>query len=638
MAPEPELLAQRLADLPNKPGIYLMKDGEGTIIYVGKAAVLRNRVRSYFQSPDGLAPRTRSLVSHIADLEYIVTKSELEALLLESNYIKQYRPRYNVRLRDDKQYAYIRISLQEDFPRVQRVRQIAKDGARYFGPYANSKSVGETLSLIKRLFPYRSCDLALVAGSIDPAFRPCLELHINRCLGPCNATCSPEEYRATIAQVCLFLEGKQEQVVRQLEQQMVSAAEAMEFERAARLRDQIGAVERVVERQRAVSIAQEDQDALGLARDASGACVEIMRARQGKIVGTDHYLIDAAPESGDGEVLAAFLLQYYDKAAELPPEVLLPDEPDDQETIEQWLHSLERGRPHLVVPKRGSKRDFVAMAAENAQQALGEERAQWLASKQRTVEAAGALGAALALPRFPHRIECYDNSNIQGSNPVAAMVVFVDGQPAKAEYRKFKIKTVVGADDFRSMSEVLQRRFSRVLRSERQEGADDGRQASADGERAEDAAEGGWAAIPDLVIVDGGKGQLSAAAGTLSELGLLGRIPLVALAKQEEEIFVLGREAPVILPRTSPSLYLVQRIRDETHRFAITFHRQQRQRSGLASSLDTITGIGPKRRQALIRRFGSPRGVMEASVEELTAVPGITPALAQRLKLSLGYA
>jgi excinuclease ABC subunit C len=628
MTPQPEVLTQRLADLPNKPGIYLMKNAEGEIIYVGKAAVLRNRVRSYFQSPEGLAPRTRSMVSHVADLEYIVTKSELEALLLESNYIKQYRPRYNVRLRDDKQYAYIRITLQEDFPRVQRVRQIAQDGARYFGPYASSKSISETLALVKRLFPYRSCDLALVAGAIDPNFRPCLELHINRCVGPCNATVNQEEYRATIAQVCLFLEGKQEQVVRQLEQEMAAAAEDMQFERAARVRDQIAAVERVIERQRAVSIAQEDQDALGLARDGSGACIEIMQARQGKIIGTDHFLVDAAPDASDGEVLAAFLLQYYEKAADLPPEILLPAEPDDRPTIEQWLRSLERGKPHLLVPKRGGKRDFVAMAGENAEQALGEERAQWLASKQRTVEAAGALGAALALPRFPHRIECYDNSNIQGSNPVAAMVVFVDGQPAKAEYRKFKIKTVEGADDFKSMGEVLRRRFSRAVRSEQADGGD------GDPERTDT----GWAALPDLVIVDGGKGQLSAAVATFTELGLLERVPLVALAKQQEELFLPGNEDPVVLPRTSPSLHLVQRIRDETHRFAITFHRQQRQRSGLSSSLDTISGIGPKRRQALIRRFGSPRGVMEASVEDLTSVPGITPALAQRLKLSLGYA
>jgi excinuclease ABC subunit C len=635
VTPDPDLLAQRLADLPNKPGIYLMKNAAGEIIYVGKAAVLRNRVRSYFQSPDGLAPRTRSMVSHVADLEYIITKSELEALLLESNYIKQYRPRYNVRLRDDKQYAYIRVTVQEDFPRVQRVRQIAQDGARYFGPYASSKSISETLALIKRLFPYRSCDLALVAGQIDPSFRPCLELHINRCVGPCNATCSQEEYRATIAQVCLFLEGKQEQVLRQLEQQMEAAAEAMEYERAARIRDQIKAVERVIERQRAVSIAQEDQDALGLARDGSGACIEIMQARQGKVIGSDHFLVDAAPDSADGEVLAAFLLQYYDKAADLPPEILLPAEPDDRPTIEQWLRSLQRGTPHLIVPKRGGKRDFVAMAGENAQQALGEERAQWLASKQRTVEAAGALGAALELPRFPHRIECYDNSNIQGSNPVGAMVVFVDGQPAKAEYRKFKIKTVEGADDFRSMSEVLRRRFSRAVRREHSGTGADQAEVS---ESAGASTDTGWAALPDLVIVDGGKGQLSAAVATFAELGLLERIPLVALAKQQEELFLPGRDEPVILPRTSPALHLVQRIRDETHRFAITFHRQQRQHSGLSSSLDTVTGIGPKRRQALIRRFGSPRGVMEASVEDLTAVPGITPALAQRLKLSLGYA
>lgn len=624
MTPDPELLARRLADLPTKPGIYLMRDADGAIIYVGKAAVLRNRVRSYFQAPEGLAPRTRAMVAHVADFDYLVARNELEAFMLESNYIKQHRPRYNVRLRDDKQYPYIRVTVQEDFPRVERVRQIAKDGARYFGPYANSKSVNETLALIKRLFPYRSCDLALVAGNIDPAFRPCLELHINRCLGPCNATCTQEEYRATIEQVCLFLEGKQEQVLRRLEEQMAAAAEVMKFERAARIRDQIASVRRIIERQRVVSTAQEDQDALGLARDSSGACVVIMQSRQGKVIGADHFLIDAPAETPDGEVLTAFVQQYYDKAADLPPEILLPEALDDQATIEEWLRSLDRGKPRLHAPKRGAKRDFVALATDNAQQALGEERAQWLAGRQRTVEAAGALGAVLGAPRFPHRIECYDNSNIQGSNPVAAMVVFVDGQPAKGEYRRFKIKTVVGPDDFSSMREVLRRRFSRALRAE------------GDVPGAE-PPEGGWSALPDLIIVDGGKGQLSAAVAALAELGILDRLPIVALAKENEEFFLPDRDAPVVLARTDPALHLAQRIRDETHRFAITFHRERRQHSSIASSLDGITGIGPKRKKALIHRFGSPKGIMEASLEDLVAVPGITPDLAQRLKLSLGY-
>jgi len=630
MSPATDLVARKLGDLPSKPGIYLMKDAAGEIIYVGKAAVLRNRVRSYFQSPEGLSPRTRSMVAHVADFDYILARNELEAFMLESNYIKEHHPRYNVRLRDDKQYPYIRVSLQEDYPRVERVRQIAHDGARYFGPFASSKSVNETLALIKRLFPYRSCELPLLEQTIDPAFRACLELHINRCLGPCNATCSKADYRATIDQVCLFLEGKQDQVLRHLQQQMESAAERMEFERAARIRDQIKAVERVIERQRVVSTGQEDQDALGLARDTTGACVEVLSARQGKVIHSDHFVIDAPPEVSDGEVLTAFVRQYYEKVAAIPPELLLPTDPDDQVTLAGWLQSLGRGRTRLTTPKRGGKRDFVALATENAAQALTEDRAQWLASKQRTVEAAAALGALLELPRFPHRIECYDNSNIQGSNPVAAMVVFVDGQPAKAEYRKFKIRTVVGPNDFRSMGEVLRRRLSRALRSEAPR-ADDA--PGADSE----ATAGGWADLPDLIIVDGGKGQLSAATAALAELDLTDRIPIVALAKQEEELFLPGREEPLLLPRSSPALHLVQRIRDETHRFAITFHRQLRKRTGLASSLDSVTGIGPKRRQALLRRFGSPRGIMEASIEEIITVPGITAALAQRLKLSLGY-
>ncbi len=638
-----EQLEHRLEELPNKPGIYLMKDGTGTIIYVGKASNLRHRVRSYFQSPETHAPRIRSLVNHIVDIECLVVQNELEAFMLESNYIKQHHPRYNVRLRDDKQYPYLRITLQEDFPRVERVRHAAKDGARYFGPFASSKSMNETLSLIKRLFPYRSCDLPLKEETIDPTFRACLELHIHRCLGPCNATCTRDEYNATMEQVVLFLEGRQELVVRALKTDMETAAEALDFERATRLRDQIRSVERVIERQRVVSPDQEDLDAVGLARDATGACIELLLIRQGKLISSDHYQLDAPADVPDGEVLTAFLRSYYERAGSPAPDMLLPTEPEDADDLQAWIRALDKGRITLAVPKRGHKHDIVSLASDNAQNSLAEERAQWLASKQRTTGAAGELASALNLPRFPHRIECYDNSNIQGSNPVAAMIVFIDGQPAKSEYRKFKVTSVDGPDDFRSMGEVLRRRFARALRTE---GAavptSEALDTATDGDAQQDvshtaAVTVGWAALPDLVIVDGGKGQLSAALGALEELGLTERVPIVALAKQQEELFLPGHEESILLPRTSPALHLVQRIRDETHRFAITFHRQQRKHAALGTSLDAVTGIGPKKRQALIRKFGSPKAVAEAPVEELITVPGITPELAHRLKLTLGY-
>ncbi|MCL4545270.1 MAG: excinuclease ABC subunit UvrC [Chloroflexi bacterium] len=602
-----------------------MKDADGTIIYVGKAAVLRNRVRSYFQAPEGLSPRIRSLVERIADFDYIIARNELEAFILESNYIKEHRPRYNVRLRDDKQYPYLRITVQEDYPRVERVRRVERDGARYFGPFASSKSLNGTLSLIRRLFPYRSCELPLSASSIDPSFRPCLEFHIHRCFAPCNGTISRAQYRQTIEQVCLFLEGRSERIVRSLEREMVEAAEEMEFERAARLRDQLRSVQRVIERQRVVSPKQEDIDGIGLARDAQGACVEIVSVRGGKVVGSDRFLIDAPPEASDAEIITAFLQQYYPRAATIPPHVLLPVPVEETDVLQEWLRTLAGRRVQLTSPQRGEKRQLIQLASENATQDLQEERARWLSNRQRTVEAAGTLGTTLQLPRFPHRIECYDNSNIQGSDPVAAMVVFIDGQPAKQEYRRFKIKTVQGPNDFQSMGEIIRRRFLRFVK----DNEDDRDESSSE--------DSGWGALPDLVIVDGGKGQLNAACKALEELRLADKVPIVALAKQQEEIFLPDRSASILLPRTSAALHLVQRIRDETHRFAITFHRQQRQRSGMRSLLDSVTGIGPKRKQQLLRRFGSSEGVASASIAELTQIPGVTPTLAQRLKFTLGH-
>lgn len=646
---------QRLASLPTRPGVYLMKDASGTIIYVGKARSLRNRVRTYFQSLDDAPGRTRAMVSHIADFEYIVTSSELEALLLEDNLVKKHKPRYNVRLRDDKHYPYIRVSLEEQYPRIYRVRQMRDDGGRYFGPFTSSQAVNETLALVKRLFPYRSCNLDIRDEAEDPTHgRACLEYHIHRCLAPCIKAVDQTTYRATIEQACLFLAGKQADVVRALRDQMAVAAESLQFERAARLRDQIQAVERVIEKQKVVSSTLLDQDVIGLAREDSQACLQLFLVRGGKITGRDHHVFHDVDEVPDGELLSAFLQQFYNDAVALPTEVLLPTEPDDLDLLQEFLRSSRKGRSELLVPKRGDKQKLVDLANENARELLAHERVKFLSNRQRTLEAASELGRYLELPGFPHRIECYDISNIQGTSAVGAMVVFLDGQPRNQEYRRFKIKTVQGSDDFSMLREMLRRRFSRAVR-DRADAAEQADVLDADqivavdpdtseplaavmpaDERAADSGEirEGWAAWPDLVIVDGGKGQVSSAAEVFAELGI-SHIPLYGLAKQQEELFKPGESRSLLLPRTAPSLYLLQRIRDETHRFAITFHRQVRGKKSLVSSLDAVQGIGPARRKALIRTFGSVHGIKQATEEDLCKVQGITPQLAQRIKQEL---
>jgi excinuclease ABC subunit C len=605
----------RLRSVPTRPGCYLFKDENGEVLYVGKAASLRARLRSYFAAPSGQSAKTRVMLSKAEDVETIVTDSELEALILENNLIKEKRPKYNVQLRDDKQYPYLCVTTSEPFPRVIKVRQTRKDGNIYFGPYADTGALNETLGVLKKLFPYRSCDLTIPEGTEPVIDRPCLEFFIKRCVAPCVRYVTPEEYRTIIDQVLLFLEGKHEQVLTQLRAQMDAAAEDLDFERAARVRDQIGAVERVAERQKITSLRGADQDVIAIAQDEGETSVQIFHVREGKVVGQDTYLLEAE-DAEPGEALASFAQQYYERATHVPREILMSHEVDGAEILEEWLRTLRGGAVSVSVPARGEKRRLVEMVAGNARQRLQEHRLRWMNDQQKTTAALVELQEALDLSDVPNRIECYDISNVQGTNAVGSMVVFERGKAKNSEYRRFKIKTVDGPNDFAMMQEMLRRRFRRME---------------------SDAEDESFGKRPDLIIIDGGKGQLHAAQEALAELGRHD-LTVVSLAKRLEEIFVPGRAESVLFPRTSQALYLVQRIRDEAHRFAITYHRSVRQRATVRSQIDSVPGIGDARRKALIKTFGSVRGIKAATAEEIASVPGMNRKLAETVKEHLGSA
>ena len=608
--------------LPDKPGVYIFRNERGEILYVGKAASLRARVRSYFGSAHALAGKTRNLVGHIADFEYITTNTEQEALHLEATLVKRHQPFYNVRLKDDKHYPYLKIDVTEPWPRVYITRRVENDGARYFGPYASAGSVRTTLDLVKKLFPWRSCTKTITGT--DP--RPCLDYYIHRCIAPCTSYCTPDEYHAVIDQVILFLEGRTVAVEQALEREMGEAAKQLQYERAAQLRDQLAAVRRVTEAQVTATTEAADIDVFGLALDGNDAVAQVFFVRGTKMTGRDHFALAGAKDESRGEVLASFLKQFYESAPRVPRLVLLPERVEETALLAEWLSAKREGPVELRVPERGEKRRLVAMANDNAQEALEMLRVKWMADRGKTTAALEELEEALSLPRPPHRIECYDISNIQGSDSVASMVVFLEGNPEKSEYRRFKIKTVEGADDFASMAEVLQRRFKRLVTAP--EG--DAEAASAT-EAAPEAADQGWGARPDLVVVDGGKGQLSAALDVLRDLGLAD-LPAVGLAKREEEIFVADMGEPIRLDRRSQGLYLLQRVRDEAHRFAITYHRGLRKSRGMASALDEVPGVGPKRKKALLRKFGTIRAIREAETDAIASTAGMTRRLAETVK------
>lgn len=622
----PEHVQQILNTLPLKPGVYMMKDEYGTIIYVGKAKKLRNRVRSYFTEFADGQPKTLKMRGLVAHIDILVAETEVQALIMEETLIKQYKPRYNILMKDDKRYPYIRVTWQIPYPKVETTRRLVKDGSRYFGPYAAMWAVQQTLRVLRKAFPYLTCDRD-IDGRDE---RACLFHDIGLCNAPCIGAVTQEEYRTMISELMDVLSGKSDRVVSRISREMVAASDAMNFERAAVLRDQLKAIEFITQRHQVVSPKLTDHDVIAVARQDGDAIVQILFIRNGKLIGSDTRSLDNSEDETDEAILEQFLTQFYSQADEIPREVILPNEVEEARIIERWLSDKRNSsKVELTVPKRGDKADLIRMAKENAGEALRMMKAQWEADTTRQETALAELQEYLHLPDAPNRIECYDISTTQGTAIVASRVVFVQGTPAKGEYRRFNIRTVEhqGSDDYQSMREALTRRFNRYVTLK------DEPIITAPGKQDRDET---WRLLPDLLLIDGGKGQLGVAVEVLAEFGLTEQVPVASLAKQFEEIYLPGRPEPVILPRRGQSLYLVQRIRDEAHRFAITSHRARREKIGMSSLLEKVPGIGPKKRKALLQHFGnSIDAIRKASLDELKAVKGITQDLAETIKASL---
>ena len=615
-----EKIKSILATLPDKPGCYLMKDADGTIIYVGKAINLKNRVRSYFQQSSDHTYKTRQMVRKIRDIEWIVVASELEALILEMNLIKEHRPFYNVRLKDDKRYPYIKVHWADPFPKLSVTRNMVNDGSRYFGPYTSVWAVHQTLDILRKIFPYLTCARE-ITGNDE---RACLYYDIKLCSAPCIGAVNQEEYRQMIDDLCRFLEGRTDPIMNRLKEAMTQASENLDYEKAAVYRDQIQAIDRVVERQKIISDERQDSDVIAMARSKGEACVQVFFIRSGKLIGREYFILEGTEAEENSEILEEFVKQFYSQAAYVPNKVMLPQEVEEARIIKEWLNTRRGGeKVQLTVPKRGQGKELIQMAAENARETLKSLEIRWKADKDRQHQALGEIQAVLGMAEIPNRIECYDISNTQGTASVGSMVVFEQGVPAKKNYRRFNIKTVNQPDDFASMREVLKRRLSRYITEQQQK--------DQPGYKPDLA----FSLLPDLLIVDGGKGQLRQAIEILEEFGLQGEFTIAGLAKQEEELFLPGKSDSVRLDDHSQGFYLVQRIRDEAHRFAITAHRNQRGKIGLASRLDVIPGVGPARRKELINRFGSIDGILAASVEEISQIKGISKEMAQAIKVQL---
>jgi excinuclease ABC subunit C len=644
-----------LSQIPNAPGVYLMLGHDGEILYIGKAISLRNRVRSYFQEGAVHATRTAAMVEKVADVRTIVVTNEVEALILEANLIKRHQPPFNVRLRDDKRYPYLKVT-NEPFPRVVFTRMVRNDGARYFGPYTNAHGLRELIDLVRLVFPLRTC-----REPIDGRRkRPCLQYHIKRCLAPCVGYQTEDDYNKTIDEVVLFLEGKQESLLKRLQHEMTEAAEHYNFEAAARLRDRIVRVRRVTEDQKVVWKSRLDMDLVAIARAQGQACMQVFLVRGGKLIGQENFILEGVYEQSDEVLTGEFLKQFYtartaaapeDKvfslariardnqapvpetrranraqAAAVPKELLVSALPEERGTIEQWLSTVKGQRVRILRPQRGARAEYLRLVQKNAEQNLKAFLAHQEVQETAQARSLTDLAEALELPEPPHRIECYDISNIQGSNPVASMVVFVEGRAKKSEYRKFKIQYDRGPNDFAMMQETLRRRL-RYLRRETDRTETPIERQLAKKEK--------FNKKPDLLLIDGGKGQLSAVVEILEELDMTG-LPLAGLAKEHEWLYLPHQSEPIVLPANSPALHLVQRIRDEAHRFAVTYHRQRRTKNMTQSALDALEGIGPVRKKRILAAFGSVAAIRRASLDEIVAVRGMTPALASHLKAALG--
>jgi len=610
-----EKLEEKIRMLPDSPGCYLMKDADGGIIYVGKAVNLKNRVRSYFRDT-AHTPKVAAMIGHIDDFDILLCETNLEALILECNLIKLHKPYYNILLKDDKHYPYLKVDARQPFPRLELCRKMEKDGAKYFGPYIGANAVRQVIEAVRGVFPVRSCRQALPAKSLR---RPCMNYDIGRCLAPCAGKCTEEAYREMMDGVLSFLGGDYEGVLKKLKQEMAEAASAMRYERAASIRDKIRDVEGLMERQIALRTDRSEQDLIALAQDGLDAMIQILYVRGGRMVGGDHFALPREGGEEPGEVIASFMTQYYEQAGLIPRNVLCETLPDGAaEQLEAWLREKKGTAVTVATPRRGEKHELVLLAAKNARDALLKRNARHTIHEERTVEAAKKLGQILGMDRYPRRIEGYDISNTQGVQSVAAMVVFIDGEPARKEYRHFRIKTVEGANDFASLYETLNRRYAHAAR-EKEEGSERGK----------------FSDLPDLILIDGGPQQLRFARQAILDLGMEPPA-MFGLAERLEEIWLPDAEEPILLDHHTPELQLIQRVRNEAHRFGIIHHRTLRGKASIHSRLEDIPGIGPARRKALLKAFGSVKAIREADEDALACVPGMNRAAAQAVKTWAG--
>ncbi len=595
-------IAEQLQRLPHRPGVYIYRDAAKNVIYVGKAKDLSHRVRSYFQSPARLDQKTRSLVAHINNIDFFVAGSEKEALIMECNFIKQYRPHFNIMLKDDKSFPYLKLDVKEKWPRIYVTRRFEQDGGRYFGPFSNSASVKQTLRLIKRLFPLRFC-----SQELNKPRRPCLEYHLGHCLAPCTGNVNPGDYKQVINEVVLFLEGKRDNVIKQLHEKMNRASEAMDFESAAHIRDQIQAMHEVIEGEKIAAVIRGEEDVIAFVQEGDQAFVQVLFIRDNKLTGREGFMMRGTREEPPTKIMTGFITQYYSASPQLPPLLVLQYPVEDREVVREWLKGKRGGAVDIIVPQKGLKKQLVDMAAENARQSFEQIKIRELTTGKSLDTALAELATELKLSASPNRIEGYDISNIQGTSAVGSMAVFENGRPKTSHYRRFRIKTVEGANDYAMLQEVLRRRFKHG-----------------------DTAGETWNIMPDLVLIDGGKGQLNAARAVFDELRVT--VPLASLAKENEEIYLPKRAKPLILPKTSAGLQLLQRLRDEAHRFAISYFSNLHRKKSFTSIMDGIPGIGPRRKSALLRQFGSIQRIREASIEELVAAAGVSSTQAKKIK------
>jgi len=612
-------IQEELRKMPDKPGVYLMKDKKGKIIYVGKAVVLKNRVRQYFQSLSGQSSKVRAMVPLIEEFEYIVTDSELEALILECNLIKKYRPKFNVLLKDDKTYPYIKVTMNEEYPRVIMTRRVQKDGGRYFGPYTNVAAVKETIKILKKLFPMKTCKKVLPRDIGKE--RPCLNYYIYQCLGPCQGNVDKEEYRTVMKDICSFLSGRQDRIIKRLEEQMKTASENMEFEKAARIRDKINSIKHISEKQKVLSTSDVDQDAVAFAKDETDACIQVFFIRGGKLIGREHFIFEGMSDVEDGELIASFMKQFYSTAEFVPHEILIQSEIDEIDLLQEWLSEKRGGKVYIKVPKKGDKHYLIEMVAQNAQVALEQFKRRIKVEEETTGESLKELSEILGLDEVPRRIEAYDISNTGSSEMVASMVVFEDGMPNNREYRKFRIKSQDGQNDYGSMQEVIYRRFRRAEMEKSLQAANNIYDV-----------EKGFSKLPDVIFVDGGLGHLNAANEVLKELGIHD-IPVFGMVKDNKHRTrgLVTPKGEIELSENISVLRLVTYIQNEAHRFAVEYNKKLRKDRYKSSELDNIEGVGEKRRKALLKHFGSISRIKTAEVEELAVVEGISKSTAQKI-------